>query len=112
SIRLDPNHKLFHFQKPDSTAEQIHLTAKAEQQAHVEMLTWTFPHVTGDAATLRFHWGTTAVPLQVLVQPTKPVELAKEVRDIYIGTYDIKPMPGLGWPETGRLEIFERNGML
>ena len=112
SIRLDPNHKLFHFQKPDSTAEQIHLTAKAEQQAHVEMLTWTFPHVTGDAATLRFHWGTTAVPLQVLVQPTKPVELAKEVRDIYIGTYDIKPMPGLGWPESGLLEIFEKNGML
>lgn len=112
SVRLDPNYKLFHFQKPDSSAEQIHITAKPEQAAHVEMLTWAFPAVAGDAATLRFQWGTTALPLEVVVQPTKPVTLAKDVRDVYIGSYEIKPMPGLGWPETATLEIFEKNGML
>jgi hypothetical protein len=112
TIRLDPDHKLFHFQKPDSTAEQIHLTAKPVEQAHVEMLTWSFPAVAGDGATLRFQWGTTAVPLQVVVQPSKPVALAKEVRAAYIGTYALETMEGLGWPSKSRLEIFEKDGML
>lgn len=111
-IILDPNHKLFHFQKPDSNATQIHLTAKPVQQAHVEMLTWTFPSVAGDAATLRFAWGTTAVPLELVVQPSKPIALAEDVRAIYVGRYEIKPMQGMGWPEKGTLEIFEHNGML
>jgi hypothetical protein len=112
TVFLDPNHKLFHFQKPDSTAEQIHLTAKPVEGAHAEMLTWTFPAVTGDAATLQFQWGKTAVPLQVVVQPTKPVVLAKDVRATYVGSYDLKMMEGMGWPSSGRLEIFEHNGML
>jgi hypothetical protein len=76
------------------------------------MLTWTFPAVTGDAATLQFQWGKTAVPLQVVVQPTKPVVLAKDVRATYVGSYDLEMMEGMGWPSSGRLEIFEHNGML
>ena len=112
SVRLDPNHKLFHFQKPDSSAEQIHLTAKPVKQAHVEMLSWSFPAVAGDGATLQFQWGTTALPIDVVVQPTKAVALAKDARAMYIGKYDLKPMQGLGWPETSTLEIFEKGDML
>jgi hypothetical protein len=112
TVLLDPNHKLFHFQKPDSTAEQIHISAKPVEQPHAELLTWTFPSVAGDAATLRFQWGTTALPLDVVVQPTKPVTLAADVRATYIGSYDLKPMQGIGWPETGRLDIFEHDGRL
>lgn len=112
SIRLDPNHKLFHFQKPDSTAEQIHLTAKPVTAPHVEMLTWSFPAVAGDGATLQFQWGTTALPIEVVVQPTKTVTLAKEVRAMYIGTYDVTPLPGVGWPEKSTLVIFEKGDML
>jgi hypothetical protein len=112
TVVLDPNHKLFHFQKPDSTAEQIRVAATPEQGPHVEMLTWTFPAVSGDGATLRFQWGTTALPLQVVVQPSRPVALAPDARAKFIGRYDLTIPPGLGWPTTGRLDVFERDGVL
>jgi hypothetical protein len=112
AVFLEPNAKLFHFQKPDSTAEQIRIAAQPETGPHTEMLTWSFPAVTGDGAVLRMQWGTTAVPLQVVVQPTKPVQLADNVRARYVGAYEMTIMEGMGWPTTGRLEVFEKDGML
>ena len=112
TVFLDRNAKLFHFQKPDSTAEQIHVAVTPETGPHTEMLTWSFPAVTGDAGVLRMQWGTTSVPLQVLVEPTKPVAIPAEESALYIGSYDIQTTPGLGWPETGTLEVFESNGAL
>ncbi|HSL68941.1 MAG TPA: DUF2911 domain-containing protein [Longimicrobiales bacterium] len=112
TVFLDPNAKLFHFQKPDSTVQQIRIAAQPEKAAHVELLTWSFPALTGDAATLRMQWGTTAVPLQIVVQPSKPVELAAEDRALYLGSYDLKIPEGLGWPTTGRLDVFAVGALL
>lgn len=111
-LSLDPDPEIFHFVKPDSSAEQIHITADPEQGSHVEMLTWSFPAVTGDAAVLQFQWGETQVPFDLVVQPTKPVALAAEERAIYIGTYDMKMLEGIGWPTTGQFEVFEEGDML
>lgn len=112
TVFLDPNSKLFHFQHPDSTPEQIRMTLDPEQGPHVEMLTWTFPAVSGDAGTLRMQWGTTFVPLQIVVQPTKPVALPTEIRAVYLGNYDLRIQEGLGWPTSGRFEVFEVGGVL
>ncbi|MGH7502585.1 MAG: DUF2911 domain-containing protein [Longimicrobiales bacterium] len=112
TLFLDRNAKLFHFQKPDSTAQQIHIAVQPEQGAHTEMLTWSFPAVSGDAARLQMQWGSTTVPLQVVVQPTRPVQLTPEDRALYVGSYDMRMMEGLGWPATGRLDVFEKDGML
>lgn len=109
---LDPKAELFHFQKPDSTAEQIHVAIEPRQGRHVEALTWSFPAVTGDAAVLEMMWGETSVPLDIVVQPTKPVQLAEEERAIYVGSYDMQMLEGLGWPTTGQLEVFEEDGLL
>jgi hypothetical protein len=112
TVSLDRNARLFHNQKPDSTAEQIHLVATPEAAPHVEMLTWTFPAVAGDAAELRMQWGTTALPLRIVVQPTKPVALDPEDVRLYVGAYDMTMLPGTRWPGTGRLEVFEEGGLL
>lgn len=111
-LSLDADPEIFHFQKPDSSAEQIHIAADPEQGSHAEMLTWSFPAVTGDAAVLQFQWGDTKVPLDVVVQPTKPVTLAAEDRAIYIGTYDMEMLEGIGWPTTGQFEVFQEGGIL
>lgn len=111
-LSLDPEDEIFHFVKPDSSAEQIHIAADPEQGSHVEMLTWSFPAVTGDAAVLQFQWGETKVPFDVVVQPTKPVTLAAEDRALYVGTYDMKMLEGIGWPTTGQFEVFEEGDML
>lgn len=111
-VFLDPNAKLFHFQKPDSAAGQIHIPADTEEGPHTEMLTWSFPAVAGDAATLRMKWGTTALPLQVVVQPTKPVALAAAERARYVGSYGLTIVEGIGWPTSATLEVWEEGGLL
>lgn len=112
TLFLHPNPKLFHFQKPDPSESKIHIPVKPEPGPHVEMLTWSFPSVTGDAARVQMQWGTTTVPLQVVVQPTKPVQLEPGIRARFVGIYDMTMLEGVGWPRNGRFEVFEKNGML
>jgi hypothetical protein len=74
-------------------------------------MTWSFPAVTGDAAALHMQWGTTTLPLHVVVQPTRPVALEPGQRRVYIGAYDMT-LRHPRWPATGRFEVFEENGNL
>jgi hypothetical protein len=113
TLTLNPETKLFHFQKPDSADGQIHIAVQAEEAAHTEMLTWSFPAVSGDAAVLQMRWGTTALPVDVLVEPTKATTLAQEDRAPYLGTYDLAIMDGIGYPTEAWLEVSEGpDGML
>ena len=75
TISFNSNPEIFHFFKPDSTSEQIHVSAEPEALPHVEMLTWSFPVVRGDAAVLQMQWGTTAVGLDIVVPPSNSNEL-------------------------------------
>jgi hypothetical protein len=112
TVTLNPEPRIFHFMKPDSTSEQIHVSAEPQEGPHVEMLTWSFPEVTGDAATLRMEWGTTALDLQVLAPPSRPVALSAEQRSLYIGEYEVALTEGIGWPTSGALEVYEQDGRL
>src|SRR5688500_2900855 len=63
--------RAFHVDRPKGTEEeQIRFTVKAEQGPHMETLMWYFPVVGPDGATLRMHWGTTFVPMQISIRPT------------------------------------------
>lgn len=112
TLTFNPEDRIFHFMKPDSSAEQIHVSVEPEEGPHVEMLTWSFPAVTGDAATLALQWGTTRVPLQILVPPSRPVVMDAEERATYLGAYEVNIAEGIGWPTTGRLEIGEVDGRI
>lgn len=111
-VFLDPRVELYHFQHPDSTGDQIHFRARVEPASHLETLTWTFPVVTGAGTVLALHWGESRVPIEIMVEPSRPAELAPEARAPYPGTYDLDIMPGVGWPTTGTLEVFEQDGIL
>lgn len=113
TLTLNPDPNLYHFQKPDSTADQIHVAVRpTEDAAHSELLTWSFPAVSGDGAVLRMQWGTTAVPINVVVQPSRTVTLAPEERARFLGSYDMTFLPGIGWPTSAQLDVFEEDGML
>jgi hypothetical protein len=112
TITLNDNPEIFHFHKPDSTDAQIHISAEPVPAVHRELLTWAFPNVRGTGAMMELQWGATAVPLEVRVPPTRPVILPADERALYVGEYDMTMTPGLGWPEQGRLEVFEEDGML
>lgn len=112
TLTLNRDPELFHFQKPDSTGEQIHVAVQAEEGSHLEMLTWSFPAVAGDGGILQLHWGRTVVPVHVVVQPSDPVALAAAERERFVGTFALSLMEGIGWPTSADLEVFEEGGML
>ncbi|MEN8376665.1 MAG: DUF2911 domain-containing protein [Gemmatimonadota bacterium] len=110
SIILNDDPEIFHFVKPDSAAGVVAVSAVPETGEHVEMLTWSFPVVRGDAMQLRLQWGTTSILMDISVPPTVP-EMTAEERATYVGSYEISIAPGMGWPD-GVMEVFEMNGKL
>lgn len=81
--------KAFHVDRPKNRDEELfRFTVKPEQGAHMETLMWYFPVVGPDGATLRMHWGTTVVPMQVSIRPTVvAAPLDRAARALYVGTY-------------------------
>lgn len=113
TMTLNAETEYFHFQKPDTALGAYHVELRPEPGPHSEMMTWSFPHVSGNAATLRFQWGETSVPIQVLVQPTEAVTLAAEERALYLGEYAMDVMPGIGYPTNAEFRVTEtEDGML
>lgn len=111
AMSLHTETKYSHFQKPDSALGTYQIEVKPEAADHTEMLTWAFPTVSGDAATLEMRWDDTSAPSQVLVEPTRAVtleELEEEGRDLFVGAYALEVMPGLGWPTEAELRVTER----
>jgi hypothetical protein len=103
---LDARDTLFHTQRPELTDDQIRFIVDVDENApHVEALTWAFPRIANDGATLRMDWGTTRIDLAVEVRPTKP-DLAVSATDaaLYAGdwavTFNENPETGHTLPPT------------
>ena len=109
---LNPEPKVYHFVRPDSTQATVHIRATPQSAPHTEMLTWAFTSVRGDFATLNFSWATTEIPMSVEVPATQPTISAAEIA-MYSGTYDMIVVPANPtWPEAATLEVFEEAGKL
>jgi hypothetical protein len=111
-MMLNPDPRIMHFWKPDSSQATVHIPATPEQTQHTEMLTWAFSGVRGDFATLSMQWATTAVPMRVEVPATNPV-LSEAEMELYVGTYEMTVVPAdPTWPESSTLEVFVEDGKL
>jgi hypothetical protein len=88
--------RLFHTRPPSPADEQLRLPVRPEQSVHMETLAWYFPIVTPEGATLRMHWGTTVVPVQIGVDIARPATLSVERRTPYTGTYHVRITPSSG----------------
>ncbi len=95
--------RAFHVERPkQSDDEQLRFTAKPEQGAHMETLMWYFPVVGPDGATLRMHWGTTQLPMQVSVNPTVvAATLTPAERAMYVGSYSFDA----DWAKNARMTL-------
>ena len=113
TLTLNGETEFFHFQKPDPALGAYQVEVAAEEGSHVEMLTWSFPSVSGDAAVLELAWGDTRVPMQLLVEPSEPVVLAEEERARFVGAYALEIVPGVDWPLEAEMVVSEGvDGML
>ena len=87
----------FHTRHPRAEDEQLRVPVKPEQVGmHMETLAWYLPVVTPDGATLRMHWGTTALSVQIGVDMPRVVQLPSDEVPVYVGTYAAKVAPRNG----------------
>ncbi|MEO6528681.1 MAG: DUF2911 domain-containing protein [Gemmatimonadaceae bacterium] len=105
--------RLFHTRPPSAGDEQLRVPVRPEQSIHMETLAWYFPVVTPDGATLRLHWGTTVVPVQIGVDMARPGPLLSERRTPYVGTYRMRVTPSTGRsPYDVDLVVADENGAM
>ena len=111
TVILDPDERRFHTQRPKESADQIRLTATPVEAPHVELLTWSFPAVRRDGATLQMQWGTTAIGLDVTVTPTRR---RRSVVDgaAYRGSYRMNFVSERGESPEMTAEVKEASGRL
>jgi hypothetical protein len=102
----------FHTQPPASSEEQLRLTVKPLSGEHMETLSWEFPVITRDGATLDMHWGTTVVPMRVVVDPSRIRSVADDDRVKYVGHYRLTPTDSAGRIPATTVEVFDSAGTL
>jgi len=99
SLSFSRVEKRFHTRHPGPEDEQLRLDVKPEESPmHMETLAWYMPVVTPDGVTLRLHWGTTVVPLQIGVEMPRVVTLPEDQVPQYVGTYRVHMTPRVGSP--------------
>lgn len=84
---LDPRSHLFHMAHPDSAANQIRFPVETRASPSTEVLTWTFPEVRVNGATLLFAWGRVQIPFRIDVTPTYNVQMTASQAGPYVGRY-------------------------
>ncbi len=111
TVIFDPDERRFHTRRPRESANQIRLTVTPDEGPHVEVLTWSFPSVRRDGATLQMQWGTTVIALNVVVPPTRR---GRAVVDggAYRGSYLMNFVSERGESPQMAAEVMEKGGRL
>ena len=103
----------FHTRPPGADDEQLRVSVKPEQVGmHMETLAWYMPVVMPDGVTLRLHWGTTSVPLQIGVEMPRLATLPSDQVPAYVGTYKTHITPVRGDPFDVNLIVQDEAGTL
>jgi hypothetical protein len=115
-LHVHRNATLYHTRPPklDDMLLSIPVTP-ADGGEKVEVLTFDFPRVWAEGTELRFRWGTTTVPIEILVRPTYPsVAMSADQIAPYLGSYSVT-FPGGGSDHRSppqRLTILNAKGSL
>jgi hypothetical protein len=84
------NATLFHTRPPKLDDMLLTIPVVPANGEKVEMLSFDFPRVWSEGTELRFRWGTTTVPIEILVPPTYPsVAMSAEQLAPYLGSYSV-----------------------
>lgn len=90
TVIFDTTTKLFHTERPGEESWQIRFDLRPEPRPSLEVLTWWFPEVRSDGVTLAMQWSSSYVPLNVTVEPSRPLTIAADLARPYLGEYDFK----------------------
>jgi hypothetical protein len=79
----------------------------------METLAWYFPVVGPRTASVRMHWGTTWVPLEIETPVFRPEPVPADLRTLYTGNYRMTGSdPTTGGPFNVTIGVVDENGTL
>ena len=111
TVIFDSRARRFHTQRPTQPDSQIRVTVRPDSTPHTEVLTWSFPLVRSDGASLEMRWGTTRIALDIAVEPTGRGRFAGSA-EAYVGTYRMRFLGPQGESPESVLNVFERDSVL
>ena len=112
TVFLNKTPKRFHTQRPKGTDEDIvRFTVAPQKGPHMEVLTFYFPLVTKEGATLHMQWGETVIPLALAIGKLPTIAWSAEQRASLIGEYLMETkQPGMDATPPRKFIVFEKNG--
>ena len=94
---FDPEVRRFHLQGPSGDPHTIQFDVQPETvDWSTEVLTFSFPEVKSTGSVLRLAWGNTHVDFGIGVPASRPVTIAADLAERYVGSYDFTPAEFLG----------------
>jgi hypothetical protein len=99
---LDPRVRRYHEDPPDSTGAQIRFPVSPAAGPFAEVLTWSMPALTTSGGTLALNWGTTAIAMNVGVQPSFRLTMDATEAAPYVGRYDYTSLIA---PDSGKRSV-------
>jgi hypothetical protein len=87
TLVLDDNERRFHMDPPDTTKVSIRIPVRADAAPFTEVLTWSFPELRMNGATLVMAWERVRVPLDIEVEPSLDSKLPAADAAPYLGQY-------------------------
>ena len=112
TIHLHRETRRYHTQHPKVEEMVVSFSVPSQAGEHVEVLTFDFPRVGRDGATLRLRWGRTVVPLEILVEPRVAAGLTDDQLAPYLGSYDVTMDVGEGKTVEMKAEVINAKGKL
>lgn len=110
TVHLNKNPRLFHTRGPKPEDQFLTIGVLPRRGNHTEILTFDFPRVTPEGATLRMRWGRTELDLDVGVGSSRPVAgITPERMAPYLGSYT---MTATGDTAVSMVEIVNAGGAL
>ncbi len=102
----------FHVVHPYPRDDELRFRVPADSAPHLEMLTFSFPVVSRNGATLALQWAETLVPMRLEIQSSRTAIAAAHSWASYAGIYELR---GAGSDSTAppiRYEVVDRGSSL
>ena len=111
TVNVHKNPRLFHTQRPGAGEWFVSFKVTPQTVAErLEVLEFDFPRVGRDGATLRMHWANLVLPLEFVVQPSRPERRLSDAQMApYVGSYTLRSSEDT---TTQKAEVVASNGVL
>jgi hypothetical protein len=112
TLVLDPRVKRFHMDRPDTTKAAVLIPVRATDGPFTEVLTWSFPEIRVNGATLAFNWERKQVHMKLDIEPSLKVEMAEAEAKPYLGRWDLTSHSGRDSGKVAPFHLYYEDGTL